>query len=242
MNKILAVLLASITFSANAQSLIEPINVSFNENSKSKLRLSVRDFNKITVKGEVITDLYYVQDAFNISYKEPSYDLKDRGEGAIYVTPLTDKPAVIYVSTDKGHHFSIESEFSQDSGNTYIFNYEAKRSSKPRNKSKYSISGQEKIVNALVSGKIPPGFKETKVKKGSKYIGRSLKVSTVSEYIGKGYVGKIMQVRNFGSKDIKVSSNLFTHKGVLAVAQDKNVLPHKQAMNVYLVEKRAKNV
>ena len=242
MNKVLGMMLMSLSTSVFSQSLVEPINIDFHKNSKSKIRLSVSDFNKISVKNEVITDFYYLEDNFNVTFKPPSYDVKDRGEGAIYITPLTDKPSVIFISTNKGHNFSIESEFSEKVGNTYIFDYTNNSLKKPSVLSRAKISDHEKMIDIFVSGIIPSGFIENKIKVSSKRIGRVLNVSEIKEYKSKAYIAKIYQVKNLASKNIKVSSKLFSQKDILAVAQDNDVLSKRQSMKVYTIERRGKNV
>lgn len=237
MSKIISLLIAGISTSVIASTIVEPINIDFNENSKINISLSVRDFNKLKVKDEVITDLYYVQDAFNISYKVPSFNIKERGEGAIYVTPLTEKPSVIYITTDKGHHFSVESVLSDNSGNTYIFNYQKQLKRKVAHRSKAKPSYQEMLVNNLATGQVPKGFSQKKFKQERFSLSKNLKVAEVREYQGNGYLAKIYRVSNYSRDNLKVDIKRFIHKGVMAAAQDSNILPSKQSMNVYTIER-----
>ena len=112
--------LASLLCSGMATAGSIPSVISFEEGEQFNLSLSSINFNRVFVEGEKIIKLSYPERAFTVDKSE--MDDPNSIEGSIYLKPAFDVPITLFLTTDKGHHFSLTITPNEAVGKTLKLN------------------------------------------------------------------------------------------------------------------------
>lgn len=213
-----------------------PEQIKFNENDRVSLSLSPLSYNKIYIEGEKITEFDYVEGDFLISDVDEDGEFIPRDDGAIYIIPQTDKTPVIYITTNKGHHASIEARLNEASGKTVSLKYQAKRTTIVK-KEPVKKTAAEQVVKQIVEGKIPQGFSGGFVKTKPFHFDSNISMKLVRSYKGQGLNARVFQAINTSKKELALSPELFLDDTTKAVVLSQSKLSPSQSMYVYSVIK-----
>lgn len=233
MNRISVVMLMMF-FSSVLMAGSTPTVVAFEEGEQFNLSLSKLNFNRVFVPGEKIDQVSYPKGTFRVDLRDPKQP--DSKDNSVYLKPLIDIPLTIFFSTVEGHHFSISVKPDDSFGKTLQFQAKHQKIAhweKPSKIINNEVTELDQVMNTMISGEVPDGFKEAKVQGGSFYVQKNLKLSLVKSYRGETLTGYVYRVENRADHNVALKPSLFSHHHAQAIRLSDTELAPKQVAYLY---------
>jgi conjugal transfer pilus assembly protein TraK len=217
---------ASITTAGSVPSVI-----AFEEGEQFNLTLSNTNFNRIFVEGEKIVKLSYTEHAFVVDKSEMNDPVSS--EGSIYLKPNLDIPVTLFLTTDKGHHFSLTVSSNEAVGKTL------KMVTKPQSKLHFAkqdvsdLTVNETVLSAMKAGKTPHDFRVIMTQPKPFYIKKDIKVVLKKQFEGESSTGYVYQLENTSKQELALNTALFSHPKALSLSLSEERLAPKQVAYLY---------
>ncbi len=184
--------------------------------------------NRIAVEGDKIISIKGTTGQFALE--------KDDVLGQIYIQPTEtkDKSIHLYVSTEKGHTYSLNLTSSEVSPESIVL-VPAPEVSPPSawEKSTSYEDSLKEIVKAMHT-QVFEGYTVDKAKIKLPKI-HNVQITHLQTYLGAKLFGEVLEVRNNRNEDTLLNETDFYWEGVRAVAIVDKILPAKSKTRVYLV-------
>ena len=224
---------------------ISPESLKISDNEQSKVVMSTQDINRIFVLHDKIT-----------SFNAPMNRLSAHNDqsGSIYLNVYGEKPFTAFVSTQKGHHFSLLVIPKSVPGNTIELvmttpvNHNYIRHSQEASKYEKESTYQKTVVNLLKGAMLsklpagysaidPKGFKDISIFQVPNFVTgqKQLQQQVVAGYLGGELAVRIIQVKNNTRSTLQLVANSFYVQGVRGVSIAHEVLKPSQATYIYEV-------
>lgn len=220
---------------------IQPISISVSNDEQVKIDLSNQDINRVFVLNDKITRV-----------NSPSGRIIAHNDqlGSIFMTVFGERPFTLFLTTKKGHQYSLlvipKSEpgatvklvpngFLKGSVERHSDVAKQFEQASPYEKTlvallkdvmmKQTVSGFSYVLPKVLNEAIKSPHISTLSKN------RFLKEEVVGGYLGGDLAVRVLRITNHGRKPIKIAANMFFVKGVRAVAiEDDNLLPHRSTL------------
>ena len=211
----------------------------FKENSDINVTLSDKNYNRLVVKGDKITEVHFPE-GFMAVRNEP--------DGGLYVMAANSEPFTLFVTTELGHHFSLTVNTESSLGKTFEFIADnsapipltsaAKVLSKLPTPQELptNITG---LMTAMMNANVPNTFEASRHFGRAMRLGHGLILSPKITYSNQELKGEILEVYNNSKNPIDLSESWFTLPNVKAIALSQNLLPPKQSIKLYRVLEQA---
>jgi conjugal transfer pilus assembly protein TraK len=219
--------LGCITF-AQAQT-----NLRVEENETIALTLSRTDFNRLFVEGDKITKL---------RFPEGNLSVENDKDGSVYLDVKDDKPFTVFVTTQRGTHFSTTIKASDMTGQTIgliaIHSNSAKLKGNAMPKAG-KVTPENELV-ALVSSvekeEQKAGFKSQKPGLQSVQIKPNLTSTLVYTLSNPKKMGQKFEIKNTGKKPISFEDKWFKDKDTKALLVKERVVYPNETITVVRIE------
>lgn len=208
-----------------------PSVIGFEEGEQFNLSLSSINFNRIFVEGEKIIKLSYPERAFTVDKSEMNDPASS--EGSIYLKPAFDVPITLFLTTDKGHHFSLTVSPNEAVGKTL------KLVAKPQSKLHFvkqdvsDVNQNEDVMAAIKAGQIPKDFHAKPTLPRPFYIKKNIKVVLQKQYQGESVTGYVYRLENTSKHEIALTTELFSHPKALSLSLSEEHLAPKKVAYLY---------
>jgi conjugal transfer pilus assembly protein TraK len=234
----LVIALSVFSGTALAES-IKPKEIEFSENEQITLSLSQTEINKLTVVGDKITDVFATQ-----GYLEYQND----ESGNLYTYVRNAEPFTAFISTQKGHTFSIQVKPQVKPSVTAVF----------MPKESLQVSSSSDLVNgeyvgtlvalskAMIQGKTIDGYGVHTLNEPLTLEARSMrkefKAFLVSEYRGEKMKGQIILIKNISKDTMKLTEDLFKISGTRAITLSDELMPPNHETLVYVITDQGRGI
>ncbi|HAU4159295.1 TPA: type-F conjugative transfer system secretin TraK [Legionella pneumophila] len=207
---------------------ITPFVLSFSEGEQFNLTVSGFNFNRIFIEGEKITQLSYPEGAFVIDKSElQDPDIK---EGSVYLRPLFETPVTVFLTTDKGHHLSLNLKPDEGLGKTLRFVAKAQTKMNYIKPTIHDETEVDEIMAAMKEGQTPKEFHEKHPVSRPFYVKKDIKVLLVKQYKGERMTGYVYRLENKSNHEIALSAEMFSaHLAQSLSLSDEVLAPQKVA-------------
>lgn len=223
----------------------KPKEIRLKNDDQVQVSLSTQDNNRIYVKNDRITKINSLKRKV-IAHNDSS--------GSIYLTAKGEKPFTLYLTTEKGRHFSFLVTPVKSHGETIkiipLTPEKIDKSKKNTRAKKYEQSSAYsktlvRMVKAVMRGGSPTGFREIPEDSYSQFRSgvvpgyldeeRDIRQRVRKLWTGSDIAIRVLKVtnRSRGNKILRASE--FYTDGVRAVAIQKELLDRKGSTNVYEV-------
>jgi conjugal transfer pilus assembly protein TraK len=220
--------MASLLCSGMATAGSIPSVISFEEGEQFNLSLSSINFNRVFVEGEKIIKLSYPERAFTVDKSE--MDDPNSIEGSIYLKPAFDVPITLFLTTDKGHHFSLTITPNEAVGKTL------KLMAKTQTKLKFvkndvsDLNQNEEVLAAMKAGEVPHDFHLERTLSRPFYIKKDIKVVLQKHYQGESLTGYVYSLENISNHEVALTTELFSNNKAQTLSlSDEHIAPKKVA-------------
>ena len=220
--------LASLLCASLATAGAIPSVISFEEGEQFNLSLSSINFNRVFVEGEKIIKLSYPERAFTVDKSE--MDDPNSIEGSIYLKPAFDVPITLFLTTDKGHHFSLTVTPNEAVGKTL------KLVAKTQTKLKFvkndvnDFNQNEEVLAAMKAGEVPHDFHLERTLTRPFYIKKDIKVVLQKQYQGESLTGYVYSLENTSNHEVALTTELFSNNKAQTLSlSDEHLAPKKVA-------------
>ncbi len=220
--------LASLVCSGMATAGAIPSVISFEEGEQFNLSLSRINLNRIFVEGENIIKLSYPEKTFTVDKCEK--DSPDCTYDSIYLKPVFDIPITLFLTTDKGHHFSLTITPNEAVGKTL------KLVAKTQTKLKFvkndvsDLNQNEEVLAAMKAGEVPHDFRLERTLTRPFYIKKDIKVVLQKLYQGESLTGYVYRLENTSNHEVALTTELFSNNKAQTLSlSDEHLAPKKVA-------------
>ena len=208
-----------------------PSVIAFEEGEQFNLSLSSINFNRIFVDGEKIIKLSYPERAFIVDKSEMNDPAS--AEGSIYLKPAFDVPITLFLTTDKGHHFSLTISPNEAVGKTL------KLVAKPQSKLYFVkqdvslLNQNEEAMAAMKAGQVPKDFHTKPALPRPFYIKKDIKVVLQKKFQGESVTGYVYRLENTSKHEIALTTDFFSHSKALSLSLSEEHLAPKKVAYLY---------
>ena len=198
----------------------------FADNEQVSVSLSNRDINRVLVKGDKIQ---------SVNGPAGLFVAKNDSLGALYVNAYGDTPFTIFVSTVKGHSFSLLAFPKSCYGKNIIL-----VSTTPILDDQLDGSSYQKtlinLISNVINNELPDDVAALSVKKLKKTDFYHLAtIKPIAAYSSDSYVVIVSEVQNKTKTAVNLKPSYFYRPGIKAVALSEPVLPPKETVLLYRV-------
>ena len=198
----------------------------FADNEQVSVPLSNRDINRVLVKGDKIQ---------SVNGPVGLFVAKNDSLGALYVNAYGDTPFTIFVSTVKGHSFSLLAFPKSCYGKNIIL-----VSTTPILDDQLDGSSYQKtlinLISNVINNELPDDVATLSVKKLKKTDFYHLAtIKPIAAYSSDSYVVIVSEVQNKTKTAVNLKPSYFYRPGIKAVALSEPVLPPKETVLLYRV-------
>ncbi|ERH42685.1 hypothetical protein N751_16510 [Legionella pneumophila str. Leg01/11] len=204
------------------------------ENETIELTLSHSDFNRLFVEGDKITTL---------RYPEGTLRVENDKDGSVYLEVREEKPFTLFVTTERGTHFSALIKASEMTGQTIGLMAANPNNVKPKGtaSSTATKANPENELVALVSSvekeEQKAGFKAQRPNLKSVQIKPNLTSKLVYTLSNAQKMGQKFEIKNTGKKPVSFDDKWFKDKDTKALlVKDKVVYPNETITVVRIEE------
>jgi conjugal transfer pilus assembly protein TraK len=223
-----SVFLTSLLCSGSATAEIKPSVIPFEEGSQFNVSLSNINFNRVFVEGEKIIKLSYPERAFTVDKSE--MEDPNSTEGSIYLKPTFDVPITLFLTTDKGHHFSLTITPQEAVGKTLKFVTKRQTKLDFVNNNVGDLNQNEEVLAAIKAGEVPHDFHLKRTLSRPFYIKKDIKVILQKQYQGEALTGYVYRLENTSNHEIPLTTALFSNnKAITLSLSDEKIAPKKVA-------------
>ncbi|STX81256.1 type-F conjugative transfer system secretin TraK [Legionella busanensis] len=215
------------------------------------LILSKTNFNRLSVKGDEISEIRFLEGAFTVEKNEKA-NLADNQAAteSIYLRPTFEDELTLFIETRKKHHFLIRVRSDEQTGKDIQLVLAPSNKplpslakAQPSIKKLANIKSNnaseridELIIEDMAAHKTPKNFDELKVNGQPFYLHKTLKVTLAKSYQGNGLKSYIYRVENTDKKPVELKKNWFeSNKNLRAIKLSESVLSPGQSAWLYSV-------
>jgi conjugal transfer pilus assembly protein TraK len=244
-NRLVCLSLLCLSTNLCAQSL------PFRDNSDVNLVISDKNYNRLVVRGDKITQAHFPEGALAFEFKKNKADEDNEQDGepdgSMYVMAANPEPFTLFITTQSGHHFSATVSSESGLGKTIEFIPQMPASTLPVRR---DVTAQRQAVlpfsdairtlmTSMMSEKTPTGF-EVKHHYGRVVrLQQGLMLTPKLTYNGLQFNGEVMALYNGSNEPRDIQESWFAEGDVKAVSLSKTTLAPKQTALVYRVLERA---
>lgn len=205
-----------------------PSIIKFQEGGQFKISLSRIDFNRIYVEGEKIVELSFPEGSFMVDKSEQESDELD--DGAVLIKPVFELPLTAFFVTDKGHHFSLIVNASDEEASTIRLLSKVESKLNFIKKNTDDVALVEEALSAMKAGVVPEYFSSVPVIPSPFYVKKGIKVTLEKQYKGNALTGYVYRLENKSKNEMALTTNLFSHKKAeLLSLSDEKLKPNQIA-------------
>ena len=204
--------------------------LTFKENDNVALSISRDNFNRLLVAGDKITNLRFPQNYLSIENDK---------DGSVYLDAKDDRPFTLFVTTQKGRHFSATITLSQSQGQTIKFVPFKPKPKRLVTKSKPKLSHQTKLVRlikAVEKEKNLAGYTPSAANGKPVSLVPNLKSHFNYALENNHEIAQKFTLENRGWKPIRFDEKWFKNKETLALLVKSNVIYPHQSLEVIRVQ------
>lgn len=207
--------------------------LSVEENETIELTLSRNDFNRLFVEDDKITIL---------RFPEHYLGVENDKDGSVYVNVKYDKPFTLFVTTQKGIHFSALITLNDDLGKTIGFTATHSTVAKITEKIKPLATQKlvEKELVALVSSvekeEQKAGFKAQRPSMKSVQLKPNLTSTLVYTLSNAQKMGQKFEIKNTGRMPVSFEDKWFKDKDTKALLVKERVVYPNETITVVRIE------
>lgn len=203
------------------------------ENETIELRLSRTDFNRLFVEGDKITTL---------RFPEGNLGVENDKDGSVYLNVKDDKPFTLFITTERGTHFSATINTGEMMGQTIGF---LAANTNPVNDKEIRISKTQKVTHenelvALIASvekeEQKTGFKAQRPDLKSVQIKPSLTSTLVYTLSNAQQMGQKFKIKNTGKKPVSFDDKWFKDKDTKALLVKERVVYPNETITVVRIE------
>ncbi|AUH72831.1 MULTISPECIES: type-F conjugative transfer system secretin TraK [Legionella] len=224
---------------AFASTLLQASNsISIKDNSDIALTLSQSNYNRIVVKNDKIMEAVFPPNSMAVK--------RDEHDGSVYVMLAAQNPFTLFVTTEKGVHFSVTLNGEESLGKTIELVPQhpvvtRTKKQKPQNKSITTIEAAvpEAILAMLTHMEQQKPFADVKVVRQFGKAQRWAKGLTLlpkESWDSKLLKGEVIELYNGGKEPLELNQEWFAKKGTLAVKYSKPILKSGERAMLYRVQ------
>ncbi len=228
---LLGVLLSSTALGATS--------VAIQDNSDKKVTLSQNNINRLFIQNDKVADFKFPKGRMQVVGGKGAIE----DDGSVYITDVSDKPFTLFVTSLKGHHFSLTVQGKEGLGKTLSLIPETPAipaAKKWEHKDSYEKT-LSNLMASVIHGDVPDGY-GVQMKTYSKRLrwGKSMNLKPVKVIKGDKLMAEVFHVENKTKKKIYLRESYFT-KGTLAVSLSSRELKPLSKVSLYII-KGVKNV
>lgn len=228
---IIMLFLASLLCSGIVTAGAIPSVISFEEGEQFNLSLSSINFNRVFVEGEKIIKLSYPERAFTVDKSE--IDDPNSTEGSIYLKPAFDVPITLFLTTDKGHHFSLTITPNEAVGKTLKLVAKTQTKLKFVKSDASDLNQNEEVLAAMKAGETPKDFHLKHTLSRPFYIKKDIKVVLQKHYQGESLTGYVYSLENTSNHEVALTTELFSNNKAQTLSLSDERLPPKKVAYLY---------
>jgi conjugal transfer pilus assembly protein TraK len=211
----------------------------FRENADINVVLSDKNYNRLVVKGDKITQVHFPEGTMAV-LNEP--------DGGLYVMVANPEPFTMFVTTELGHHFSLTVNTEASLGKTVEFIADgaapmpltsAQKVLAKLPKPQELPSDVTLLMTGMINANVPNTFVSNRHFGKVMRLGHGLNLSPKITYSNKALKGEVMELYNASSSPMDISESWFTGPNVKAISLSQNVLAPKQTAKVYRIMEQA---
>lgn len=233
MRKSLSIVLALLTTVAMGAN-----SISVKDNSDVALTLSQSNYNRLVVKNDKIMEAVFPPNAMAIK--------RDEQDGSVYLMLAATNPFTLFLTTEKGRHFSVTLNSEESLGKTIelvpsqpVVAASQANTTKTKSKTITQKAVPEAILAMLTHMEQQKPFADVDVKRQFGKAERWSKGLTLlprESWDGKLLKGETIELYNGGKEPLELSQEWFVKEGTLAIKFSKpSIKPGERAM-LYRVE------
>jgi conjugal transfer pilus assembly protein TraK len=208
------------------------------ENETIELTLSRNDFNRFFVEDDKITTLRFPENYLGVENDK---------DGSVYVSVKYDKPFTLFVTTEKGTHFSAVIKLSDTLGQTIGFSAinprveKIKGELKPKALQKVPEEELVALVSSVEKEEKRAGFKAQRPSLKSVQIKPNLTSTLVYTLSNDKKMGQKFKIKNTGKKPISFEDHWFKDKDTQALLVKERVVYPNETITVVRIEEGVKH-
>lgn len=225
------VLLSSTTFASTS--------VAIKDNSDKQVTLSQNNINRVFIQNDKVADFKFPKGRMQIIGGRQAVE----DDGSVYITDVSEKPFTLFVTSQKGHHFSLTVQGKEGLGKTLALIPETPAIQTAR-KWEHQNTYEKTLSNLMASvihGDVPDGY-GVQMKSFSKRIlwSKSVQLKPVKVIKGDKLMAEVFHVENRTKQKIYLKESYFT-KGTSAVSLSSHELKPLSKVSLYII-RGVKNV
>lgn len=202
------------------------------ENETIELTLSRNDFNRLFVEDDKITILRFPDDYLGVENDK---------DGSVYVNVKYDKPFTLFVTTEKGIHFSAIITLNDELGKTIGFATNSpiakiKEELKPKSTQKAVEKELVALVSSVEKEEPKTGFKAQRPSVNSIQLKPNLTSTLVYTLSNAQQMGQKFQVKNTGRRPVSFEDKWFKDKDTKALLVKERVVYPNETITVVRIE------
>ncbi|ARB92956.1 MULTISPECIES: type-F conjugative transfer system secretin TraK [Legionella] len=233
MHNSLGIALVLASMMAQASSSIPVKN-----NSDIALTLSQSNYNRIVVKNDKIMEAVFPPNSMAVK--------RDEHDGSVYVLLAAQNPFTLFVTTEKGIHFSVTLNGEESLGKTIELVPQhsiVAKTTKPQLTNKNITNSKDAVPEAILAMlthmEQQKPFADVKVVRQFGKAQRWAKGLTLlpkESWDSKLLKGEVIELYNGGKEPLELNQEWFAKKGTLAVKYSKPILKSGERAMLYRVQ------
>jgi len=223
----------------------------FQENRDVTLVISDKNYNRLVVRGDKITQAHFPEGALAFEFKknksEEDGEQEGESDGSMYVMAANPEPFTLFITTLSGHHFSATVQSDAGLGKTIEFipqalaiNAPIKRATPMTQTATLPFAdGIRNLMTSMMRHQNPKGF-DVKHHYGRVVrLQQGLVLTPKTTYNGMPLRGEVMELYNGSKQPLDIQESWFADGHVKAVSLSSTTLAPKQKAYVYRVLEQA---
>lgn len=217
-----------------SQTVLAATSIAVNDNSDIALTLSQGNYNRLIVKNDKIVEAVFPPNALGIK--------RDEQDGSVYVMLAATNPFTLFLTTEKGRHFSVTLTGEESLGKTIelVPQQAVALKSKPTKKTSQPLAvAADSIVSMIAHMERHELIQGVKVKRQFGQVLRFKDGFTLfpkESWEGNDLKGEIIEVYNGSKAPLTLSESWFAKAGVKAIKLSKATLAPKESTLLYRVQ------
>ena len=212
--------------------------IAIKDNADKPMALSQNNINRIYIENDKVIDFKFPKGLMQVVGGGKVED-----DGSVYVTNVSTKPFTLFVTSLKGHHFSLTVEGKEGLGKTYsiVPQTPAKNTARKWEQKNSYEQTLAKLMTAVIHGEVPDGY-GLEMKRYAKRIAwsKALSLKPIKIVRGDKLIAEVFNVENKTKQKIYLKESYFT-KGTLATSLSSHELKPHSKVRLYII-RGAKNV
>lgn len=213
--------------------------VAINDNNDKHITLSQNNINRLYIENDKVIDFKFPKGRMDIIGGNQSAE----DDGSVYITNVSQKPFTLFVTSQKGHHFSLTVDGKEGLGKTFSLlpATPAKQTARKWEQKNSYEETLSKLMTLVIHGDVPDGY-GLEMKPLSKRIAwsKSVQLKPLKVIKGDKLMAEVFNVENRTKKKIYLKESYFT-KGTLATSLSSHELKPYSKVKLYII-RGVKNV